>query len=380
MNNCLGIIMGGHQAKDLTPLTEFRPLSMLPFGGRYRLVDFTMSNMVHNGINTVAIYTGEKIRSMMDHLGNGKPWDLNRRFKGLFIFPPLYSSDLLSKYGELGDFFSTETFFKQAREEYVLLADPRFLHRVNLSQVFQEYVDSGADVAMIYQEVTGGDGGYFHATTLRLNDDKRVLSLGYNLGHESSIALFLGLTFIKKDLLMDLIYRSIENGTARSLREAITNNREELRVIGIPHQGHVEYIHDIHTYYRANMNLLDNDVYEELFCQDAPVLTKAKDEPSTYYGKDARVENSLVANGCIIEGEVVNSILFRGVVVGKGTLVKNSILMQKTTVGEDAAIINSITDKYVVIDDHVTLAGTTLAPYVAGKEREIKRIVNQVRS
>lgn len=373
MNNCLGLIMTEGKDTEFGELTYKRPLTMLPFGGRYRLVDFTLSNMVNNGINTIAVYTGEKARSTMDHLGNGKPWDLNRRFTGLFIFPPLYSQDEYSKHGDLGELQSTESFFIQAKERYVLLADPAYLSKVNLQKAFNAFLESGADVGMVYANVTDPEGQFFHATKLHIDENKKIVSMGYNLGYESSFNMHLGLTFLKKSLLGQIVYESIELGTAKSLRDALINNITRLRIVGIPHKGNVEYIRNTANFYRANMNLLNEDIYNELFFEGGPILTKAKDEPSTFYGDEARVSNSLIANGCIIEGEVINSIIFRGVNIGKGTLVKNSILMQKTIVGEEAAIINTITDKYVEVDSFVTIAGTQLSPYIAQKGQKIRK-------
>lgn len=376
MNDCLGIIITEETDNKFGTLCQHRPVYMLPFGGRYRLIDVALSNMVNHDINTVAIYTGEKIRSTMDHLGNGKPWDLNRRFKGLFIFPPLYTSNPFKKFGDLGEFKSTEAFFHQSKEEYIMLYDPAILSKVDLRKAYKTFRESKADMGMVYTEIEDKSGYFIYATKLHLEGQGKVLGMGKNLGEESTFPMHLGITFLSKELLRQLVYSSIEDGTANSLRDAVINNIDNLDIIGIEHQGHVEYIKDTGNFYRSNINLLEAPIYNEIFYTNGAILTKAKDEPSTYYGEEARVENSLVANGCKIEGEVINSILFRGVTVGKGTLVKNSILMQKTEVGEDSAVINTITDKYVTVGDDVTIAGTIHAPYIAEKNQRIIKEVS----
>ncbi len=375
MNNCMGIIITQEQDSEFGVLCAHRPLYMLPYGGRYRLIDFTISNMVNHSMNTVAVFTGEKIRSTMDHLGNGRPWDLNRRFKGLFIFPPLYRSNPYQKYGDLGEFKSTESFFQQTREDYVLIADPAYLSKVDLKAAFAEFLEKEADIGLVYTDIEDDQGRYLLANRLHMDDDDKIISIGRNLGNEVTFPMHIGLTFLKKELLRDIVFKSIELGTAYSLSEALLQLLERKNVVGIKHDGHIEYLRNMYNYYRSNLNLLDEDVYDEMFYHNGQILTKAKDEPSTFYGKDARVVNSIIANGCNIEGEVINSVVFRGVKIGKGSLIKNSIIMQKADIGKNAAIINTITDKMVTVEDNVTIAGTLLSPYIAEKERVIKKEV-----
>lgn len=373
MEKCLGIISIGDGEANFGSLTQNRPVYMLPFGGRYRLIDFTISNMVNHGIKTVAVYSGEKIRSTMDHLGNGKPWDLNRRFNGLFLFPPVRHNSPSVGLGEVSEFFSTEHFFNQAKEEYVLLVRPNHLGKVHLGKAFKYFRETDSDVTLIYKKQVDPWGDYINCDKLHINSDGSLMNMGLNLGVENEFNMYIGMAIIKKSVFVEIIKRSVEMGNASFFKQALLANKDRYKINTFEFKGHVENIRNLKTYYDANLNLLNRQISRELFFEGGTIYTKAKDEPSTLYGDDAVVQNSLIANGCIIEGQVENCIIFRGVKVGKGAIVKNSILMQKSEALEDSLVVNAILDKYAVVDKNVRIAGSAAMPYVVDKSQIIRR-------
>lgn len=373
MDNCLGVILNSNIESEFGSLCYDRPAYMLPYVGRYRMIDFTISNMVNHNIKTIALYTGDKIRSTMDHLGNGKPWELNRRFTGLFLFLPTYDDNRLGRMGEISQMYSTAPFYENMREEYVFFAHPNVIAKVDLNEVFAKFIETDADITLIYKQQVDPKGEYINVDKLHLNKKGELINIGLNLGTENIFNQYLGMGFIKKDVLMNIIKIATEKGIANLLKEAMLLQKHTLKINTYEYTGYVQTIRNLETYYKLSMDLLDPEVYRNLFFKDGLVYTKAKDEPPTIYKNDSMVQNSLIANGCVIEGTVEDSIIFRGVKVGKGAMVKNSILMQKSEVGENAVVVNTILDKYSAIEPGVNVAGSPITPYVLEKRGSIRR-------
>lgn len=373
MENCLGLISMDNRDNNFGSLCKHRPVYMLPFGGRYRLIDFSISNMVNHGIRTVAIYTGEKIRSTMDHLGDGKPWDLNRRFNGLFLFPPINQGNNGFSKGNISEFYSTEAFFKHAKEEYIFLMEPNFLAKVNLSQVFKHFLNTDADITLVYKKRIDPLGDFINCDKIYTDNKGNLTNMGINLGTEKEFKHFIGMGFIKKHVFLKIIKDSIEKGNASFFKEAILLNKDKYKTNTYEFTGHVETIRDLRSFYEANLNLLKKEISREIFFEGGSIFTKSKDEPSTLYTNDSNVQNSLIANGCIIEGDVENSIIFRGVKIGKNAIVKNSIIMQKAEIKEGAIVVNAILDKYAEIGKSARLAGGSAIPYVVEKYGKVTK-------
>nr|WP_300002034.1 glucose-1-phosphate adenylyltransferase subunit GlgD [Tissierella sp.] len=373
MDRCIGIINGGDNENNFGGLCKHRPVYMLPFAGRYRLIDFTISNMVNNGIKSVAIYTGKKMRSTMDHIGNGNPWDLNRRFNGLFLFPPILENDYGLYTGDVHQYHSTEPFFEHAKEKYVFICNPNIIAKVDLAEAFKCFTETDADVTLIYKKQIDDDGDFINKNKIIIDKDGNLKSMGINLGTESEFNLSLEMGFLKKEIFLEIVRGSVERGDTTSLKDALLQNKDKYKINTYRFDGHVENISDLKNYYDANLNLLKEDIAEETFYKNGSVFTKSKDEPSTWYGKDSKVQNSLVANGCIIDGNVQNSIIFRGVKIGKDAVVRNSIVMQKSVIEKDAIVVNSILDKYTCIEEGANIAGNASMPYVIEKNQKIRR-------
>lgn len=373
MKNCIGIINSSQvTSNEYKSLSKARPDYMLPFGGRYRVIDFALSNMSNNNLSKVILYSGKHIRSTLDHIGDGKNWELNRRSNGLTINPPAY--DLSSgTNSEIQTYFDSMPFFEFSTQEYIYIDNPMYIVKPNLRQAFDQFEQGDYDVMLFYDEVEDPRGTYINMNKLILDGSGNLVNVGINLGTETAINLYIGNIFMKKKVFIDIVKDGIEKGNAHTMIQAIMNNKSRLKIGTYKIEGHIEVIHDLLTYYRANMNLLDSSIYEELFYKGGMVYTKSKDEPSTLYREGSRVSNSLVANGCIIEGQVENSIIFRGVHVAKNAIVKNSVLIQKTKIEEDAVVVNTITDKYAIVRKGVSLVGSTQNPFVVEKSQIVER-------
>lgn len=373
MDKCIGVISGANIENNFGALCIHRPVYMLPFGGRYRLIDFSVSNMVNYGIKTVAIFTGEKIRSTMDHIGDGKPWDLNRRFNGLVLFPPVTQGYPINLKGDISQFFTAMDFFEQVREKYIFLNHPNILAKVDLDKAFKHFIETDADITMIYKKQEDPWGEYINCDKMNINEDGEVLNIGMNLGTETDFMMSLKTGFMKKEVFIKVVKEAVEKGELYNLEDAIMTNKDKFKINSYEFKGHTENIRNLKSYYDANINLLKKPIANELFYERGTILTQTKDEPSTLYTETANVQNSHVANGCIIEGSVENSIIFRGVKIAKGAIVKNSIVMQKSEIGENASVVNSILDKETQIGEGVRIAGSTLIPFVVEKRQKIRK-------
>lgn len=370
MENVIALITAGRG--EFGALTTTRPAHMLPFGCRYRLVDFALSACTNNCIENVALYGGSMLRSTIDHIGNGKPWDLNRRFGGLSIFPTFFNKRY-NRDDELMNIFDSLEFYEEKKEEHIFFIDPMTVTKIDIEEVYRTHLEKDSDITVIYKTVHDPVGKYLNYNKITVNVDGAMKNIGINLGTEEHVNISLGMGFMKKSVFVDVVKKAMEQGDAYTLKAAILSEKEKYQVDTYAYFNEVFIIKDVNTYMEANMELLHREKFEEIFYKNGIILTKNKDEPSTLYHDYARVENSILANGCEIDGTVQNSVLFRDVIVGKNAIIKNSVVMEGAVVEEDAVVINCIIDKYAIIKAGVSLVGSTVSPYIISKKKVIKK-------
>lgn len=374
MKNCLGIINLSEVDSPFGLLSQNRPTSMLPFAGRYRVIDFMLSNMVNSGINTIGVFTGNKVRSVMDHLGSGSPWDLDRKINGLFLFTPTYDyTTINSKVGDIDLFFQNKSFIKNAKQENILMSKTYMLANIDLNAAYEDFIASGADISIVYKKVNDPMNRFIGCDKINFDARGEFESIGTNLGMEENFNLSLEMYFVKKAVYFDMLFDSIEKGNANYMKQAVLNSLSKYKVRTYEFDGYVACINNLRNYFDANMAILNPEISNELFFKHGQIFTKAKDEPSTHYQKNARIKNSFVANGCQIDGYVENSIIFRGVNIAKGCIVRNSILMQKTHVDQNVHLNYVILDKRTTVNQGVTLIGDPSLPYIGGKKAVISK-------
>ncbi len=376
MKNCLGIINLSEIDNNFGVLCQSRPTSMLPFAGRYRIIDFMLSNMVNSGITAIGIFTGNKVRSVMDHLGSGRPWDLDRKINGLFLFTPTY--DYTTTYKRVGDldlFYQNNSFIRYAKQDNLFLSKSYMVANIDLNKAYQEFLESDADICMLYKSVDDPNKSFIGCDKIHLDENGAFKSIGTNLGKDEHFNLSLEMYFMKKSVYFDILFDAIETGSANFLKQAVFNNLHKFKVTVHEFDGHVFCINNIKNYMDANFAILNPETANDLFFKHGQIFTKVKDEPSTYYKSNAEVVNSFVANGCQIDGHVENSIIFRGVKIDKGAVVKNSIIMQKADIQDGVHLDYVILDKRATIEENITLVGEPNSPYVAGKKASISKEV-----
>lgn len=364
MENVMGVINLVNEKEGLKELTLHRHLSAVPFGGRYRLIDFPLSNMVNSGINDVAVFTKGKYRALIDHLGKGKDWDLDRNRGGLYLLPPFnQSSDQLK--GDLQYFYEHFDYFYRGKQDYVLLSNGHLIFNMDYRSAFEFHQKVGADITILYKEIENEIDEFKNCRRIQVNEQNRLLSF------EPSNKVFMEVIILEKSLLLDLIKSNIEKGLYHLIIDGIGRNLSQLQVYGYPYQGYLANIDSIQTYHQRNMDLLNPQLWKSLFFEPHQISTKVKNEPPTKYLRESNVTNTIVANGCVIEGTIENSILFRGVKVHKGAQIKNSIILQKCEIGENARLENVILDKEVRVTMGQHLKGNVESPIVVGKRMTV---------
>jgi len=371
MSNTLGVIFSNIHDSDVPELTQNRTLGSIPFCGRYRLVDFALSNMVNSDITKVGVITKSNYQSLMDHIGSGKDWDLARRHGGLHLLPPfgvqqnssLYSTRLEALKNIIG-------FIEKSTEEYVVMTDCDLVCNMDFEKIVRRHVKNNADITLVYavsdaKLMTSSDN-----IVLKVDEKGRVIDMTFNPRAQGKVNLFSNVFVMKRTLLLNLIKDAIAHNKHHFAAEILAQNVENLRIFGYYHEGYIAKITSLQSYYDKSMELLDKENMKEVF-QNNNVFTKVRDSAPTKYGASAVVKNSLIADGCVIEGEVENSILFRGVKVARGSKVKNSILMQDTIISEKCDINCIITDKNVVVTDGRRLSGCEVNPFYIRKNTKL---------
>lgn len=363
----VGIIFSNIHDNNVPELARIRTLGSIPFGGRYRLIDFPLSNMVNSGIDTVGIITKNNYQSLMDHVGSGKDWDLARKDGGVIILPPFGDAESSSLYtSRLEALKGITSFLFRADEEYVVMTDCDAVSRINYNEIIEFHIRNHADITLVYKKLDATEYIDENATTFDIVDD-RIVGVNYKTALDNKSAnVFTNVFVMKKSLLQNIVMDSISHNKRHFMSDVIAENLKGMMIMGFEHKGFYAGITSLQAYYESNMSMLKADVRHEVF-GDRSVFTKIRDSAPTKYGNSAIVKNSMIADGCIIEGEVENSILFRNVKVARGAVVKNSIVMQNTMLGENSTLNCIITDKNVVIRDRKTLSGSENHPFYIGK-------------
>ena len=369
MTDTMGIILTKDSDKKLYDLTSNRAVAAVPFGGRYRIIDFILSCMVNSGISNVGVITHMDYQSLMDHLGTGKEWDLDRKLAGIFIFPPNIRKESVDRSkGTLDELYSIMHYFRRSKERYVVISESGIICNTVFDDAMDYHLSNEADITVYYNRMEQHKLKELkNYAVLDVNDKGQVVSLDINPRLPRSNLVSMNIYIINKALLETLVDECIAQGFDDFESDALRRNLASLRVYGYEYDGYVARIDTVRSYYKYNMDLLNRDVLGRLFSPDIPVYTKVKDEVPTMYGNNACVENSLIADGCVIDGTVRNSILFRGVQVSKNVKIEGSIIMQNSEVHEDAILENVILDKDVIVRVGKRLTGQADYPVLIGK-------------
>lgn len=361
MNRCIGIVNLDENENRMNELVKNRTLASVPFAGRYRIIDFILSNMTNSGIDTIGIFTKNRSRSLLEHLSNGRPWDLHRKQGGMKVFN---FGDIDPFYEDVNNFSDNIEFLKRSKCEYILLASSYMICNIDFSKALKKHKKSGNEITMIYKTVDNSISKFDNCQIIKRNEEGRVIAIRKNSSNNDFVDVNMEMYIMNKELFMKIVDESVKSGLYKKVKEYIQTNIDDLTVGGYEFTGYLACINSVNNYYDANMDLLNVEVNRELFHSTNRIYTKVKDEPPTQYASNAKVENSMIANGCHIEGTVKNSLIFRKVTVGPGVELNNCVVMQNTIIEKNAKLINVIVDKGGIIMENEDKEGSETLPLV----------------
>ena len=374
--DALGIIFPNSYDATVPELVTERLMASIPFASRYRMIDFVLSGMVNAGIDNISVIVRKNYHSLMDHLGSGRAWDLSRKNGGLNIVPPFAEKAVKVYHGRVEALASILTFLRDQKEKYVIMADTNVAANYDFKEVISQHIATNADVTVIYTKweasaealstnVEQGDMYY----TLNLQDG-RVTDIHINPKEEGIQNLSMNIYVVNRELLIRQIEDAYIKGYPFYERDVLIPQVKDLNIQGYEYTGYLALITSLKSYCHENMRLLDEKNADALFSGNH-IYTKVRDDNPSRYTSDAKVKNVMAADGCIIEGEVENCVLFRGVKIKKGAVVKNSILMQDTVVEPGAHVEYVITDKNVTICSGKDVKGAMSYPFYVAKHKTV---------
>lgn len=364
-NNILGLIFSNINDDKIPELTAKRTMGSVPVGGKYRMIDFPLSNMTNSGINNVGIVARNNYLSLMDHVGTGAAWDLSKRHSGLTVLPPVGTNSSLNKVETI---YSIRGYINHCQEEYVLMCSSDFVASVDYQKAFYEHMKTGADITIMYKYMQI-PAKRTNPVVLSFDVNKRITELLIKPGADDNYYnMATGTIIIKKDLLLQLIEGCVSSNRLNFNRDVLQANVDKLKICGYEIEGYCRFINSTADYFDVNMSLMDANVRAQLFNSDHPIYTKVRDDMPSRYGLGSHVKNSLVAQGCVIDGEVENCIISKGVCIAKGAKIKNCVIMQDSKIGPNTNLNYVIIDKDVEVKEGRNLMGFVTCPTYIPKQ------------
>ncbi len=369
IRDTLGIIFAHEREDDMRELTASRTVASVPFGGRYRMIDFPLSNMVASNIRNIGVVTKSDYYSLMDHLGTGKEWDLNRKRGGLSILPPsIGENDANSdKNSKISFLMGIIDYIRNSDCKYVLLTDANVVANIDYNYLLERHIEKQAYLTALYKPDVYDSAKFKGNTFADIDKDGRIRDVAISQNIQLHSNMLLGTYIIERGLLEFLICQCVAHNKYDFERDIIQEMADSLDIYGCEYTGYVERIDSVNAFFKANLDLLNADIRHKLFDDGHEIITKVHDEVPAEFRENASVKNSLIADGCVIDGVVENSIIFRRVKIDKGAHVKNCIIMQGTHIGEGANLEYCITDRFVEISKGVSLHGAEAYPSVLPK-------------
>ena len=367
LNNYMGILLLGEDDTDIRGLTKNRSIASIPIGGRYRVIDFALSNLTNAGVTNIGLYTKQiNSRSLVDHLGDGSPWDLDRKRDGLFLFHA--SGATVQGITDVGNLKNNLEYLYRSKQENVIVTTSYMVCNMDIKDMIRTHEKSGADITMAYKSVEDADVSFENCDTLKLDEKGNILGIGKNLHFKKKENISMETFILSKAAFIKILAESTQVGEYSNIRDLLTMSREGLMVKGYEFDGYLKCVNGTKQYYNLNMDILNGDVRKDLFFKNGRIFTKIKDTPPSKFSSGSKVRNSLVANGAVIEGKVINSVVARHVRIEEGAEIENCIILQDCKIGKNAKLKNIIIDKNTVINSGEELKAAKDFPLVIEKK------------
>ena len=369
MKDVMGIIYTGENDALLRELTIIRAIAALPVAGRFRVIDFLVSSMVNAGIKNIGVIMQKNYHSLMDHLGSGKEWDLHGKINGLHILPPFLTRENVGLYpGFLDALRSNNDYLTRSKQELLVLSNSNIIYNAHLDEMISFFQSSGADITLLYTKDPSMKRDEY-GTYIAVDEGGVVTDMEVQPTHPTYDNTYMQVFVVRREFLRDMVDKAVAHGLHSLDKDLLLRlvQEKQAKVSAYEYKGMCWHIDSVQSYFRFNMDVLDPVKRKGLFRDELPVYTKVRDEMPTCYGDKCKTINSLLADGCQIEGTVENSVLFRGVKIAPNAHIKNCIVMQDSQVHEGAYIENCILDKQAVIKRNARLIGPEAYPIVIAK-------------
>jgi glucose-1-phosphate adenylyltransferase len=364
----LGLIFANLHDETIPDLTKNRTMGSVPFGARYRMIDFPLSNMVNSGITSVGVITKGNYQSLLDHLGSGDEWDLSRKTGGLQLLPPYGHERRRGLYrGRMEAMHSVNNYITTSNADYVLMTDCNVIVNMDYNHIIEYHKEKEADITIVYGRGKFKAGELLTRTVLNADADGRINDVLIYPDMEGEFDTTMNMYILKRDFLLELITETSSRNLYSFETDVVQKRVKDFKMFGYKYNGYYEQVDGILNYFSANMAMMNYEKRQVLFPRRRPIYTKVRDDAPAKYGLESEVNNSLVADGCVIEGKVENCVLFRGVKIGKGAVVKNCILMQDTVIGDKCELNYVISDKNVKVGGYRSIFGTEDYPVFVAK-------------
>ena len=369
-----GIIFSNIHDNNLPELTRLRTMASVPYGCRYRFIDFALSNMVNSKVTSIGIITLANYQSLADHIGTGKDWDLASRAGGIKLIPPNMTAFAQGNRREyvtsrLESLKSATVYIASRKEELVVLSDCDVICNVDLGDMIDFHTKTGADITIAVKKMTLTPETAMKNVVIKSDKDGRMTDLlVYPRDISGDHDISLNIMVLRRDKLLEIIADASAHGYTSFNTDVLLKNINSYKIMSYKYDGYFACVSSLSEYYSCSMELLDPAVRHALLeIKDRPVYTKVRNSPPTRYTEGSFVRNSLLADGCVVSGHVENSIIFRGVTVSEGAVIKNSIVMQGSFIGRNCSLNCAILDKNVMLKDGVNLSGHQSIPFYVAK-------------
>ena len=341
----IGVILAGGNSSRMGELSAKRAVAAMPVTGSYRAIDFSLSNMTNSHIQKVAVFTQYNSRSLNEHLSSSKWWDFGRKQGGLYVFTPTITSTNSYWYQGTADaLYQNISFLKDSHEPYVVIASGDGIYKLDYNKVLEEHIRKGADITVVCKDINPEEDDVSRFGVVKYNDDMQVIDFEEKPLVAQTQTASIGVYVIRRRQLIELLEACAKEGRTDFVKDILIRYKNVKKIYAYKMDSYWRNIGTIESYYKTNMDFLKKDIRDYFFRQYPDVYSKVDDLPPAKYYKDAIVNNSLIASGCIINGTVENSVLFKKVYVGNNCVIRNSIILNDVHIGDNSVIENCIVE------------------------------------
>ena len=339
----LGIILAGGNNNRMRELSSKRAIAAMPMAGSYRSIDFALSNMTNSHIGKVAVLTQYNARSLNEHLSSSKWWDFGRKQGGLFLFPPTITTKNSWWYRGTADaIYQNLDWLRQSHEPYVVIASGDGIYKLDFNKVLEFHIAKRADVTVVCTECRDDDLSRFGV--LKMNEDMRIEEFDEKPMVSRSNVISTGIYVIRRRQLIEMIEKCAQEDRSDFVKDILIRYKDLKRIYGYKMNTYWSNISTVESYYRTNMDFLKMDVRDYFFRQGEQIYTKVDDNPPAKFNPGCQVRNCLVASGCIINGSIENSVIFKKVFIGNNCYIRNSIILNEVYIGDNTHIENCVVE------------------------------------